>query len=362
MDWGITELPLTGDPLRVDIVSSKVHLDWTGSSTNDRWEYGIRRKLVDPADKTFNGSTEIATLTDPESLPPYSSSHVYDDDILADVLANKHSYDYRVLRRTANDIIFFYHTDYLGAPIAMTDQNGSFFWKAEYRPFGDLFSLTANVENNLRFPGQYHDSETGLRQNWFRDYDPSVGRYREVDPVGLDGGLNLYVYALANPLFLIDPDGLRASIRCSRCRGRGGPMNCRVDENGVPGQAFVTNTGRNDPSLTIDDFFGENGPLPPGSYDVLNAYSRKFKRILPSPTNTGRAGNVITPMGTFREGIRFHAGTWSTGCLTTGVSPGGGATEEYLRDLVGRNRGTGGTTLAIEEEECECNMPQPVCR
>ena len=61
---------------------------------------------------------------------------------------------------------------------------------------------------NLRFPGQYYDQETGLHYNFFRDYDPSTGRYVESDPIGLDGGLNTYVYIDNQPLSYIDPLGL----------------------------------------------------------------------------------------------------------------------------------------------------------
>jgi RHS repeat-associated protein len=57
-------------------------------------------------------------------------------------------------------------------------------------------------------PGQYYDSETGLHYNWHRYYDPSTGRYLTPDPIGLDGGVNLYLYAMNNPILLIDPYGL----------------------------------------------------------------------------------------------------------------------------------------------------------
>ena len=45
------------------------------------------------------------------------------------------------------------------------------------------------ITNNLRFPGQYYDQETGLHYNYFRDYDPSTGRYIQSDLIGLRGGL-----------------------------------------------------------------------------------------------------------------------------------------------------------------------------
>jgi RHS repeat-associated protein len=59
----------------------------------------------------------------------------------------------------------------------------------------------------LRFPGQRYDKETGLHYNYYRDYDPSIGRYGESDPIGLDGGLNTYAYVRSNPLFDLDLTG-----------------------------------------------------------------------------------------------------------------------------------------------------------
>ena len=68
--------------------------------------------------------------------------------------------------------------------------------------------MAANtVENNVRLPGQYYDRETGLHYNYFRDYDPTTGRYIEADPIGLDGGVNLYAYADGNPILNVDPSG-----------------------------------------------------------------------------------------------------------------------------------------------------------
>ncbi|SQJ30034.1 Uncharacterized conserved protein [Serratia rubidaea] len=50
-------------------------------------------------------------------------------------------------------------------------------------------------EQPLRYAGQYQDNESGLHYNLFRYYEPEVGRFTTQDPIGLQGGLNLYQYA-----------------------------------------------------------------------------------------------------------------------------------------------------------------------
>jgi len=61
--------------------------------------------------------------------------------------------------------------------------------------------------------------------NYFRDYDPSIGRYIESDPIGLAGGVNTYSYVLNNPLYWTDSEGLRP-IRINN-GGRGTSGNPR---------------------------------------------------------------------------------------------------------------------------------------
>jgi RHS repeat-associated protein len=60
----------------------------------------------------------------------------------------------------------------------------------------------------MRMPGQRWDSATGMSYNYFRDYDPSTGRYVQSDPIGLYGGISTYGYVVGNPLRYTDPFGL----------------------------------------------------------------------------------------------------------------------------------------------------------
>jgi RHS repeat-associated protein len=120
----------------------------------------------------------------------------------------------------------------------MTDSTKVIVWDAVYTPFGQVHSITGTATNNQRFPGQYADAETGYSYNYFRDYDPSTGRYVQSDPIGLDGGLNTYGYVDGNPLEFIDPNGkackkpgpceaeVRKCIAAGRARGREGNGDC----------------------------------------------------------------------------------------------------------------------------------------
>ena len=103
---------------------------------------------------------------------------------------------------------YWYQNDHLGTPQKIIDTSGRVVWAATYDAFGQAQISLSEIENNLRFPGQYWDAETGLHYNWNRYYDPTTGRYLSTDPV--HEGLNLYGYVFGNPNSFIDPQGLCA--------------------------------------------------------------------------------------------------------------------------------------------------------
>ncbi|MFZ1748104.1 MAG: RHS repeat-associated core domain-containing protein, partial [Nitrospirales bacterium] len=82
--------------------------------------------------------------------------------------------------------ITYVHADHLGSPQKMTDANKTIVWDAVFTPFGQVHGITGSATNNQRFPGQYFDVETGFNYNYFRDYDPTTGRYIESDPRGIN--------------------------------------------------------------------------------------------------------------------------------------------------------------------------------
>ena len=110
-------------------------------------------------------------------------------------------------------LTYFFHTDHLNTPRVVVDKNNAIRWRWLAEPFG-----TTAPENNpsslgaftqpLRFPGQYADQESGLSYNLNRDYDGSIGRYIQSDPIGLAGGVDTHSYALNAPTMYTDPKGL----------------------------------------------------------------------------------------------------------------------------------------------------------
>ncbi|ORF06390.1 RHS repeat domain-containing protein [Snodgrassella alvi] len=115
--------------------------------------------------------------------------------------------------------IYYFHTDLNGMPEELTDEAGEIVWECSYQLWGKPIQEIAHTEiqQNLRYQGQYLDRETGLHYNTFRYYDPDIGRFTQPDPIGLAGGFNLYQYA-PNPLMWIDPWGLRRSCTPKRTK------------------------------------------------------------------------------------------------------------------------------------------------
>ena len=116
----------------------------------------------------------------------------------------------------------------MGTTQVMTDVNGNVRWRATYEVCGKLESEAVwEAENNVRFPGQYHDRSTGLHYNMFRHYRPDLGRYLTPDPIGLAGGINLYGYAGQNGVWL-----QKLHIQAPNRRTIQEPQDARVSQKG----------------------------------------------------------------------------------------------------------------------------------
>ncbi|WP_027922052.1 RHS repeat-associated core domain-containing protein [Pseudomonas sp. URMO17WK12:I12] len=144
---------------------------------------------------------------------------------------------------------FYYQLDHLGTPQELTDFGGEIVWSAKYNAYGKVtqqaFGGGEQLEQPLRFQGQYFDAESGLHYNRHRYYDPKIGRYLTPDPIKLAGGLNQYQYTL-NPTGWVDPLGLSGNCPPPNKPGCGAPddtTGARVDE-GEPALPKLTGDQR----------------------------------------------------------------------------------------------------------------------
>ncbi|OGQ53939.1 MAG: hypothetical protein A3J24_00590 [Deltaproteobacteria bacterium RIFCSPLOWO2_02_FULL_53_8] len=106
----------------------------------------------------------------------------------------------------------YYHNDHLGSPVAATDESNELLWRAHFRPYGERQENPSDSAfGTPGYTGHAQDKDSGLVYAGARYYDPMVGRFMAVDPVGVDpgspGSFNRYAYANNNPHRYVDPNG-----------------------------------------------------------------------------------------------------------------------------------------------------------
>jgi RHS repeat-associated protein len=119
-----------------------------------------------------------------------------------------------------------------GMPLRVEDATGQVTWQSEgFDAYGHQATGTAPPPLRLRFAGHFYDEALGLFYNRFRDYDPTLARYLQPDPLGHEGGLNLYAYP-ANPEVDVDLRGLSALGH--KKPGKPGAKRGKGNSNGRP--------------------------------------------------------------------------------------------------------------------------------
>ncbi|MBM9512730.1 RHS repeat-associated core domain-containing protein [Desulfogranum marinum] len=138
-----------------------------------------------------------------------------------------------------NPGLYYYLNDHLGTPQQLIAETGSIVWRAKYLPFGKAQVYIELITNNIHFPGQYFDRETGLHYNWHRFYDPKTSRYLTADPIGLLGGIDLYSYVQNNPINYFDPEGLEIGYPDTIA-----DIDLRAGVDGLGGESMLDNLSK----------------------------------------------------------------------------------------------------------------------
>jgi RHS repeat-associated protein len=111
---------------------------------------------------------------------------------------------------TTGVVVWNVSVDHLNRPVLMTNSAKVTQWQAVWQPWGGAHSITGpagTAANDYRLPGQWYQLESGLHYNWHRQYDPTIGRYTQPDPLGFVDGPSVYGYAGGKPTAGVDPDG-----------------------------------------------------------------------------------------------------------------------------------------------------------
>lgn len=138
----------------------------------------------------------------------------------------------------AADTVYYYHTDALGSPVAITDANRNVVERTQYAPYGQV--LNRPEHDGPGYTGHEEDAQTGLTNMQQRYADKIVGRMDSIDPVGVDAttgaNFNRYAYANDNPYRYTDPDGRQSdSSGCTgSLTGHCGGENLKVIQVGSP--------------------------------------------------------------------------------------------------------------------------------
>ncbi len=207
----------------------------------------------------------------------------------------------------------YIHTDHLGTPRRLADENGNIVWSWESKAFGDDEAV-GSVKFDLRFAGQYFDSETKTHYNINRDYNPKTGRYIESDPIGFDGGVNSYGYVAGNPLGAVDELGLYADVIFEREK-----QALSIQNNGKKRLYVHAFSGGHWDGKMITRTIPNHNPIPKGDYFIT-------ENVRPEHTGSStwlsllkkddRIDDYTYEGENKRYGFRFHYGRESHGRVT----------------------------------------------
>lgn len=259
------------------------------------------RKIVGGVETQFVYDGKGHILGEYDNVGQLISEYVWLNDVPVAVIKPQSYISSHQGQSASTVAVFYIEPDHLDTPRAVLNSADQIVWRWDSAPFGDTLANeqpTASLTSfrfNLRRPGQQFDSETGLHYNYYRDYEPGVGRFVQSDPMGIDDGPDTYSYVDSNPLGAFDPDGQAKVPRSAKRELERFRKSCKSDCKRTFAVCVDTKTG--------DRAFGKSGgggsifvPAPIGQ-KVPNPSLEKWHRFNCAETAAaaqlvGRGSNI----------------------------------------------------------------------
>ncbi|MGR6872725.1 RHS repeat domain-containing protein [Pseudomonas sp. HK3] len=252
----------------------------------------------------------------------------------------------------------YIHSDHLGSPVMATNADGSIKWQKRYQPFGSVMQ-EEDIDNSVGFTGHVQDKTLDLNYMQARWYNPELGRFLSIDPVGYEDGnthsFNRYSYANNNPYKYVDPDGqiaklvkLAWNIGKKAYKNGGDFKKAGKDE----WQDIVENAAELlDGDFTSDDVFA--------AVDLLTGFGKELKSV----TRKSESARDALANSKKRKHATY-AGGHKDGKIVSGCSsnPSGCAEDDIARQLGSDAKMTGAKGFRRNKTTGELEYKDiPVC-
>lgn len=231
----------------------------------------------------------------------------------------------------------YYHYNWQGSTMALTDTDGNVTARMSYSPYGEVTVVSGTPNTPFLFNGQFGvmTESNGLFAMQSRLYSPVFRRFLSEDPIGFRGGLNTLAYIGGDPVNFIDPFGLDANALYDRATHTLTITDAQTKQTVVTSNIFSGN-GRtaNDPAAqhwSSTAGYPSDGPLPAGTYLIGTGAERRDHVPtgdavwfpLYGPNGAGGYSyqdipvvDPVTGVIVHRGGFNLHTGLRSDGCIT----------------------------------------------
>jgi len=218
----------------------------TQGSTNYSYDYAHRLISQGTSTYVYDGVGNRIKATRNSTVTKY----IYDaaGNLLAEANAGNVITKYYIYGKgltalvdAATGQLYVYHFDGTGHTVALTNASQQTVNSYAYDPYGKVMAQTETIQQPFKYAGQVgiQAEDNNLYYMRARYYDAYLGRFISEDPIGHNGGLNLYAYVGGNPIMLVDPSGLAAS-ECNGCvNSTIGPLELLVGGSVRGGMAIL---------------------------------------------------------------------------------------------------------------------------